>query len=140
MRNEYVVSKIPACCKIYRSNSESGSSGPVALRFFAAYLINDTGGDIANQPYYEVIQNFFEARNNDGANPYNKATFSTEMALKLLDIYAQPESIVLDPFMGTGTTGVACMMRNLNFIGVEISKDQTEYAQHRIEEYAKESR
>ena len=93
-----------------------------------------------NQPYYEVIQNFFEARNNDGANPYNKATFSTEMALKLLDIYAQPESIVLDPFMGTGTTGVACMMRNLNFIGVEISKDQTEYAQHRIEEYAKESR
>ena len=85
------------------------------------------------QIYYEVIYNFFEAKNNDGACELNKATFSTQMVERLLNIYACEDTLVLDPFMGTGTTGVACCKNNIDFIGIEISKKQFEYAKNRID-------
>jgi DNA modification methylase len=40
------------------------------------------------QKAYENIFNLIEAANNDGSCPYNKATFSTELCTKLLDLYA----------------------------------------------------
>lgn len=42
--------------------------------------------------------------------------------------------IVLDPFMGSGTTGVACVQTGRNFIGVEIDPGYFEIAQKRIEQ------
>lgn len=41
---------------------------------------------------------------------------------------------VLDCFMGSGTTGVACKKLNRNFIGIEISKEYFEIAKKRINE------
>jgi len=48
--------------------------------------------------------------------------------------------IVLDPFMGSGTTGVACVNTNRNFIGIEIDKDYFEIAKKRIEKHTKQER
>ena len=85
------------------------------------------------QKMYENIYNFIEAKNNDGSCKLNKATFSTDLCLQLLDIYAKPNSIVYDSFIGTGTTACACIQRgDLNYIGSELSKDQCEYAEDRI--------
>ncbi len=39
---------------------------------------------------------------------------------------------ILDPFMGSGTTGVACVKTGRRFIGVEISEDYVEIAKKRI--------
>lgn len=41
---------------------------------------------------------------------------------------------VLDPFMGSGTTGVACVKLNRSFIGIEINPDYFAIAQKRIAE------
>ena len=41
---------------------------------------------------------------------------------------------VLDPFMGSGTTGVACIQTGRKFIGIEISPDYFQVAKARIEE------
>jgi len=41
--------------------------------------------------------------------------------------------LVLDPFMGSGTTGVACKKLNRNFIGIELNKEYCEIAKHRID-------
>ena len=41
---------------------------------------------------------------------------------------------VLDPFMGSGTTGVACMRTGRKFIGIEIDKGYFDIAKRRIEE------
>jgi len=48
--------------------------------------------------------------------------------------------IVLDPFMGSGTTAVACINTNRNYIGFEIDPDYYEAAQERIKEYICSSR
>ena len=39
---------------------------------------------------------------------------------------------VLDPFMGSGTTGVACKNLNRNFIGIELDKKYFDIAEKRI--------
>lgn len=47
--------------------------------------------------------------------------------------------IILDPFMGSGTTGVACKNLNRNFIGIEIDEQYYEIAKQRINEIEKET-
>lgn len=42
--------------------------------------------------------------------------------------------VVLDPFMGSGTTGVACVGLKREFIGMELKQDYFEIAQQRIAE------
>lgn len=77
---------------------------------------------------YENINNYIEARNNDGSNEYNKATYSTELVMKLLDIYAPSGfSVVYDSFMGVGTTAKAAMKKRLVYFGSEISAQQVEH-------------
>ena len=39
---------------------------------------------------------------------------------------------MLDPFMGSGTTGVACKETNREFIGIEINPDYFELAGERL--------
>ena len=43
--------------------------------------------------------------------------------------------VVLDPFMGSGTTGVACKNLNRNFIGMELDEIYFNIAKERIEKY-----
>jgi site-specific DNA-methyltransferase (adenine-specific) len=40
--------------------------------------------------------------------------------------------VVLDPFMGSGTTGIACILEHRDFIGIEIDEKYTEIARKRI--------
>jgi site-specific DNA-methyltransferase (adenine-specific) len=39
---------------------------------------------------------------------------------------------VLDPFMGSGTTGVACKNLNRNFIGIELDPEYFKIAERRV--------
>lgn len=84
------------------------------------------------QGNYENLFNFIEAKNNDGATKLNKATYSSELCEKLLSIYAKKDSIVFDPFIGTGTTAVAAKRLGHRYIGCEISEAQCDYANDRI--------
>lgn len=90
------------------------------------------------QNYYENIYNFIEAKNNDGANKLNKATYSSELCEQLLNIYAKPNAIVYDNFNGTGTTGVACIKLGLNYIGSELSEEQCKFSIERLNKAAEE--
>lgn len=45
---------------------------------------------------------------------------------------AHPGDTILDPFMGSGTTGVACIKLGLNFVGVERDPGYFAIAQRRI--------
>ena len=84
------------------------------------------------QKYYAPIYNIVEAENNDELCPYNKATFSTNFVKKLLKIYAPENAVVYDPFMGSGTTALACKQMGLYYVGSELSENQCEWAENRI--------
>ena len=81
-----------------------------------------------------MLENFIEAKNNDGVCKLNRATFSTELCEKIIDLYAPMKGLtVYDPFNGTGTTGVACKRLGMKYIGSEISDAQVKYSIERIE-------
>jgi DNA modification methylase len=48
--------------------------------------------------------------------------------------FTEPGETVLDPFMGSGTTGVACAKLGCKFIGIEQRADYFELACQRIED------
>jgi site-specific DNA-methyltransferase (adenine-specific) len=50
----------------------------------------------------------------------------------LIKQYTQSNDIVLDPFMGSGTTAIACKQLNRRFIGFEISKEYCNIANKRL--------
>ncbi len=72
------------------------------------------------QNFYKNYTNFITARNNDGFESKLKASFSTELVRKLIQIYFSKNSIIYDPFMGIGTTALGCIKEGCNYIGSEI--------------------
>ncbi len=58
---------------------------------------------------------------------------SLELLEKLILVHTDENQIILDPFMGSGTTGVAAVKNNRNFIGVEIDEDYFNISKERIE-------
>lgn len=57
-----------------------------------------------------------------------------ELLARCIKLWSDSENVILDCFMGSGTTGVACKILNRNFIGIEINEEYFEIAQNRIEE------
>ena len=53
---------------------------------------------------------------------------------KWIELFTNPGDTVLDPFMGSGTTGVACMKLGRNFIGIEKDAGYFKIAERRIAE------
>ena len=68
------------------------------------------------------------------SNPLHPAPFPEELVKRCVLATTSKDDIVLDPFMGSGTTGVACVKLNRNFIGYEISPDYFKIAEKRIGE------
>jgi DNA modification methylase len=67
-----------------------------------------------------------------------KTEHPTQKPLKLLEYlvltYSNAKELILDPFMGSGTTGVACIKSGRRFIGIEINEKYFDIACKRIAE------
>ena len=68
-----------------------------------------------------------------GTSKEFKRAFPVELAEDLIKCFPEAQ-VVLDPFMGSGTTGVACKKLNKNFIGIELDDKYFEMAKQRIKE------
>jgi DNA modification methylase len=62
----------------------------------------------------------------------HKSQKPARLMRKLLLEFTNPGDTVLDPFMGSGTTGVACVQTGRNFIGIEIDPQYFAIAEKRI--------
>lgn len=57
----------------------------------------------------------------------------TDLIREFLLVSSNKQDLILDPFMGSGTTAIACIKEDRNFIGSEISKEFYQLANKRIE-------
>ena len=62
------------------------------------------------------------------------APFPVELPRRLIQLYTFSGDVVLDPFMGSGTTAVAAAMSNRRWVGYEISKDYIGIVHQRVRE------
>ena len=65
------------------------------------------------------------------------APFPEELPYRLIKLYTYTGEVVLDPFMGSGTTAVASLKTGRFFIGYEINSDYIEVAKKRLKEVSK---
>lgn len=61
------------------------------------------------------------------------APFPLEIAERAIETFTEPGAVILDPFMGSGTTAVAAKLTGRNYIGFEISETYIEIANKRLE-------
>jgi 16S rRNA G966 N2-methylase RsmD len=94
--------------------------GKPLLWFYKEYLL-DTG---------EYISDFIESEAPDKSlHEWAQSTVEAEHFIAKLTLEKQ---LVLDPFMGSGTTGIAALKRGRQFIGIEINPQRFEVAQMNI--------
>lgn len=65
------------------------------------------------------------------------APFPTELAQRCIE--ASPEGIILDPFMGSGTTAIAAINQSREWIGIELSEEYCNLANKNIQNYRKKA-
>ncbi len=68
------------------------------------------------------------------SNPKHPAQKPVSILKKMIRIASNEGDIVFDPFMGVGSTGVACIQEGRRFIGVEINKEYYAAAKKRIDD------
>ena len=55
-----------------------------------------------------------------------------DLIMFLIKLSSNENDLILDPFMGSGTTAVACKQLNRNFIGFELSQKYCDIANNRL--------
>jgi len=88
-------------------------------------------GLVKNEPHYEppLPTTMLEIKSTRGKHSTEKPVALMEWLLKY---YSKEGDVVLDPTMGSGSTGVACKNMNRNFIGIEMDDEIYEVACERV--------
>jgi len=68
----------------------------------------------------------------NGLNPHPTVK-PTQLMRYLVKLVTPQGGLVLDPFMGSGSTGKACMLEGMRFIGMDLSEEYVKIAESRIE-------
>lgn len=96
---------------------------------YTFYGESSTGYD-STERYPLSVQVFAKDQQKENYHPTQKPVALLEWLLKT---YTNEGDLVLDNCMGSGSTGVACVNLNRNFIGMELTEQYFEVAQERIE-------
>ena len=120
--NPIRVPSITAGTKRNRGKSKANESSYAQRGRNEKTIVKDTK-QAPNIFYYDVGKNDKTAHN---------APFPEQLAYDQIISWSNPGDIVLDPFMGSGTTGKMAKLSNRNFIGIEISEVYFKIAENRI--------
>jgi site-specific DNA-methyltransferase (adenine-specific) len=67
-----------------------------------------------------------------------KATFSMDIPMKAIKILTYKNDVILDPFMGSGTSAVAAEMLQRRWLGIELSPNYADIARKRVNSFIDE--
>lgn len=103
---------------------------------FAVWAVKENSKWIFNKPKNKkYMRSLYETSTVSGKE---KTVHPTQKSLKLMEtiikVHTNPKDVILDPFMGSGTTGVAALKNNRKFIGIELEKEYYDISIERIKE------
>ena len=87
------------------------------------------GGNCWFIPYETIGNNEQKGNSQKGFHP---AIFPTKLVDQCIKFSGLKSGIILDPFMGSGTSAIAAKNNNLDYIGFDIDQDYVEFAEERI--------
>jgi len=109
------------CAKASKRDRNEGLDGFEAKRDHDGRKDGGVGGDNPRN------------RTNNAKLNHHPTVKPTSLMQYLVKLVTPPKGIVLDPFMGSGSTGKACVYEGFDFIGIEQSAEYVAIAQARID-------
>lgn len=106
--------------------------GNLTRDFEFLFVLNKGGRIKTTQKNNQVISNVWDIKNKDHNKGTNKACFPIALPRKCIELYSNEGDLVVDPFMGSGTTAFASKQLNRNFIGFDVSKEYCDIADERL--------
>ncbi len=130
------------------SGSSPGFEGEYSADVFGKYpkamikpetIYADSGG--ASKFYYKAKPSKRERNAGlpEGVENKHPTLKSIELMRYLVKMITPPDGICLDPFMGSGTTGVAAILEGFHFIGIEQQEEFVEIARLRIAHWGRQA-
>jgi len=93
-------------------------------------VVEDVFPDVSLRYFYTAKTN--QAERNAGANNTHPTVKPVELMRYLVRLVTPKAGLVLDPFMGSGSTGMAAREEEFKFIGIEKEEEYYEIAKARI--------
>lgn len=87
-----------------------------------------------NRKSNEIISNIISVKACKDDKKYHPAQKPIKLIELLITLVTNEGDFILDPFMGSGTVGVACVNTNRSFVGIEIEDKYFNIAKKRIDE------
>ena len=89
--------------------------------------------NISKEEFIEWTKSIWTMNPESAKRIGHPAPFPEELPNRLIKLFSFTNDIVIDPFMGSGTTAIAAIKNNRNFIGYEINEEYINLANNRIE-------
>ena len=88
--------------------------------------------NITKEEFIEWTKSVWTMNTESAKRIGHPAPFPEELPNRLIKLFSFTNDIVLDPFMGSGTTAIAAIKNNRSFVGYEINKEYINLANNRI--------
>jgi DNA modification methylase len=88
---------------------------------------------ISRDEFLEATTDLWEIPPESATRVGHPAPFPVELPRRLIDLYTYAHDVVLDPFMGSGTTAVAALQTERHFIGFDTDRSYADRARQRVE-------
>jgi site-specific DNA-methyltransferase (adenine-specific) len=144
MRGEIIWNKAASASPSTAWGSWMSASNPI-LRDIHEYILifskteykRDSRGKestISKENFMEWTKSVWTMNAESARRIGHPAPFPEELPHRLIQLYSFKNDIILDPFMGSGTTAIAAIKNDRNYVGYEINSSYIEIATKRINE------
>lgn len=142
MRGEIIWNKAASASPSTAWGSWQSASNPI-LRDVHEYILVFSKGDYKREKedkestitwdqFIEYTKSIWTMNAESAKRIGHPAPFPEELPYRLIQLYSFKNDVVLDPFMGSGTTGISAFKSGRKFIGYEISEEYIKLANQRI--------
>jgi site-specific DNA-methyltransferase (adenine-specific) len=150
MRGEIIWNKAASASPSTAWGSWQSAANPT-LRDIHEYILVFSKGDykrekgkkentISKEQFMEWTKSIWTMNAESARRIGHPAPFPEELPNRLIQLYSFKGDIILDPFMGSGTTAVSALKTDRKFVGYDISKEYIDLAEKRIESLLKQTK
>lgn len=142
MRGEIIWNKAASASPSTAWGSWKSASNPI-LRDIHEYILVFSKGDykkeknnkdntISKENFMEWTKSIWTMKAESAKRIGHPAPFPEELPYRLIQLYSFKNDIILDPFMGSGTTALASLKSERKFVGYEIKEEYVKLSYDRL--------
>lgn len=150
MRGEIIWNKAASASPSTAWGSWQSAANPI-LRDIHEYILVFSKGDfkrekrnkentISKDQFMEWTKSIWTMNAESAKRVGHPAPFPEELPYRLIQLFSYKDDIILDPFMGSGTTAVAAIKSDRYFIGYDNNKEYIELSRKRIIPYLSQTK